>query len=118
MKEKAINKKIGEEVRILRLRKNLSQEALADELNISISTLSNLERGQTEFTVSRLYEVLAFLDISIFEFLRRIHPYESMTSKFFLEEEATVYSKFNSKTEQLEEEIRRIKMALEQLNKK
>lgn len=118
MEEKAINKKIGEEIRMLRLGRNLSQEALADEMKISISTLSNLERGQTEFTVSRLYEVLSLLDITIFDFLKRIHPYESISSNALVEEEALVYSKFNSKTEQLEEEIRNIKVTLEQLKKR
>ena len=118
MEEKDINKRIGEEVRMLRLSRNLSQEALADELKISISTLSNLERGQTEFTVSRLYEILSFLDITIFDFLRRIHPYEPTSNRSLLEEDALIYSKFNSRTEQLEAEIRHIKAILEQLKNK
>lgn len=119
MEEKSINKRIGEEVRMLRLSKNYSQEALADELGISISTLSNLERGQTEFTVSRLYEVLAFLDITIFDFLKRIHKEElNPNGTLMVEEEPLVYSSFNSRTERLEAEIRQIKATLEQLKNK
>lgn len=118
MKEKAINQRIGDQVRMLRLSKNLSQEALADELNISISTLSNLERGHTEFTVSRLYEILAFLEINVFEFLKMIHKDGEGIHSTQLMEDPLFYSKFNSKTEKLEEEIRLIKIALEQLQLK
>lgn len=113
MKEKAINKRVGEEIRMIRLSKNLSQEALADGLNISVSTLSNLERGHTEFTVSRLYEILLLLDLTIFDFLKRIHkesPYDNTSIK----EDPILYTK----TEQLEEEIRQIKVTLEQLKNK
>lgn len=118
MEEKDINKRIGEEVRMLRLSRNLSQEALADELKISTSTLSNLERGQTEFTVSRLYKVLSFLDITVFEFFSKIHKEELSSNGGLLEEEPLVYSNFNSRTERLEAEIRHIKAALEQLKNK
>lgn len=114
MKAEAINKRIGEELRMIRLSKNLSQEAVADELNISVSTLSNLERGQTEFTVSRLYEILFLLNITIFDFLKRIHK-ESFHDNTTIKEEALLYY---SKTEQLEKEIRQIKAVLEQLKNK
>lgn len=100
---------------MIRLSKNLSQEALADELNISISTLSNLERGQTEFTVSRLYEILSYLDVTIFEFLKIVHKDElNIYDNVSAGEDPLIYSR----TQQLEEEIRLIKAALEQLKNK
>lgn len=113
MKETVINRRVGEEIRIIRLGKNLSQEAMADELNISVSTLSNLERGHTEFTISRLYDILTFLEIPVFDFFKRLHKEELNSSEISSEK-----TQFYSKTEHLEDEIRRIKSAIEELKNK
>lgn len=113
MKDGEINKKIGEELRMIRLSKNLSQEVLADELKVSVSTLSNLERGHTEFTLSRLYEILFVLNISIFDFLRRIHEDDGFDN-ISVKEDPLLYTK----TKQLEKEIQQIKSTLEELKNK
>lgn len=112
VKEKSINKRVGEQIRMIRLGQNLSQEALADELKLSVSTLSNLERGETEFTVTRLYQFLAVLKVDIHYFLNMIHIEPQNNA---LNEDPDVYKKKGSSTDKLEEEIRLIKLELTRL---
>lgn len=57
-----------------RVIKGLSQENIASELGISIGAYSNIERGKSEVTVSRLYDLAKILKVSIMEFL----PMEGM----------------------------------------
>jgi transcriptional regulator with XRE-family HTH domain len=61
--------KIAERMRRVRVIQDLSQENIASELGISVGAYSNIERGKTEITVSRLYELAKILKVSILEFL-------------------------------------------------
>lgn len=60
-----INKKIGERIRQARVIANLSQDNVASELGISIGAYSNIERGKTEITVTRLWLIAKLLKISV-----------------------------------------------------
>ncbi|MGV3631301.1 MAG: helix-turn-helix domain-containing protein [Bacteroidota bacterium] len=116
MKDKAINKRVGEHIRILRLSSNLSQEALADELEISVSTLSNLERGETEMTVARLYQILGVLSVDVVAFFENLNLEKSDFKRAFLDHKGS-YSANPPDNARLEEEIRLIKIELERLKK-
>lgn len=59
-----MNKVIGERIRIQRVSKSLSQENIANELDLSIGAYSNIERGKTEISVSRLYRIAKILKIN------------------------------------------------------
>lgn len=111
MNEKPINKRVGERLRIIRLSKNLSLEALSDDLEISVSTLSNLERGETEMTVSRLYQILTMLKVEALDFFKTIHQDEEF---FMFSESNQNYQRSNNSIDLLEE-IRKIKIELERL---
>lgn len=54
---------IGDNIRMLRMLKGLSQENMANELDISVSTYSNLERDVSALTVNRLLLIADILDI-------------------------------------------------------
>lgn len=54
---------IGENIRMLRVLKGLSQENMANELNISVSTYSNVERDVSALTVNRLLEIAKILSV-------------------------------------------------------
>lgn len=54
-----------EKIRLNRQIKGYSQEYMAFMLNISQNAYSKLERGETELTIPRLYEIVEILDISI-----------------------------------------------------
>ena len=54
--------RVAEKVRIERLKQNLSQQNMADELGITAAAYSNLERGVSDISITRLYEVSRILN--------------------------------------------------------
>lgn len=60
---------IGERIRILRAIKSLSQENMANELDISVASYSNIERDVTDLTVSRLLKIAKILGIKASDIL-------------------------------------------------
>lgn len=116
VKDKAINKRVGEHIRILRLSSNLSQEALSDELQISVSTLSNLERGETEMTIARLYQILDVLNVEVVAFFENLNLDKTDFKRAFLDYKGSYQAPQPDNT-RLEEEIRLIKIELERLKR-
>ncbi len=55
---------IGERIRILRAIKSFSQENMANELDISVASYSNIERDVTDLTVSRLIKIAKILGVT------------------------------------------------------
>jgi transcriptional regulator with XRE-family HTH domain len=64
---------LGNQIRLLRDQRSLSQQALADASGISRNTLSLIERGQTSPTVSTLKGLARALGVEINAFFR---PYQ------------------------------------------
>lgn len=60
---------IAERIRIYRTARGFSQENIANELNISPGAYSNIERGVTDITVTRLLEIAAILDVDIYDLM-------------------------------------------------
>ena len=52
-----MKKNIGNSIRLARVTKGLSQQNMADELGLTVASYSNIERGVTDITVSRLIEI-------------------------------------------------------------
>ena len=50
LSDKAIETTIGERIRALRLRKNITQKALADTTALSLNTIKSLEAGQAKLS--------------------------------------------------------------------
>lgn len=61
--------KIGEKIRLIRTKANLSQEAIAEKLNMSAKNYSNLESEKSKFSFQQVVEVAKVLDINILELL-------------------------------------------------
>lgn len=55
---------IAEKIRLQRLQKGLSQENMADLLNLSTTAYGDIERGKTDLTLSRLTQIANALTIS------------------------------------------------------
>jgi len=55
---------IGERLKAARLSKNLTQEKLAEQLDVSVAFLSRVERGSSHVNLKRLNELCSLLDIS------------------------------------------------------
>jgi len=56
-----MKKKLAERIRILRLSRNMSQQNMADELNLTVAAYSNIERGVAEVNMTRLSDISRIL---------------------------------------------------------
>lgn len=64
-----MNKKIllGQRLRELRKRKNITQERLSELIDVDPSTISNIENGKNYPTMNNLVSIIDVLDISFTE---------------------------------------------------
>ncbi len=60
-----MKKKVGERIRVARVTKGLSQQNMADELGLTVASYSNIERGVTDITITRLFEIARILQVKI-----------------------------------------------------
>ena len=56
---------IGERLKKARLEKNLTQEQLAEQIDVSIAFLSRVERGSSHINLKRLTQICNILGISV-----------------------------------------------------
>lgn len=75
---------IGQQVRALRLATNLSQEALAGNANVSLSSVKSLERGDGS-TLATLIKVLRALDS--LDWLTTLYPEPAVSPMALLRQE-------------------------------
>ena len=68
---------VGENIRHFREKSGLSQEALAEKLNVTRQAVSNWERGKTEPDIETLHQIADTLDVTIEEI---IYGYERKTT--------------------------------------
>jgi transcriptional regulator with XRE-family HTH domain len=61
MKTTTINQEIGNRIKLARISMNLSQDSVAEDLGISVSAYSNMERGAVDITVVRIVDVAKIL---------------------------------------------------------
>lgn len=60
---------LGQRIRQARMAKHLTQEKLAEELDVSVAFLSRIERGTAHINLKRLNQVCKILNISEGELL-------------------------------------------------
>ena len=65
MSIRKIKNSIGRKIRNLRLEKGISQEKLAEHVNMSREHISCIERGKHLTTIETLYEMSKFFEIDI-----------------------------------------------------
>jgi transcriptional regulator with XRE-family HTH domain len=58
-------KMLGKKIRLLRQEKGLSQENISDELKISVTAFSKIERGATNLPFTRLCQIAGFFDMTV-----------------------------------------------------
>ena len=61
-------------LRILRNERGLSQTNVAEDLGLSLTGYAKIERGETELTVARLYQIADYYKISIMQILEINEP--------------------------------------------
>ena len=57
--------KIGDRIRVCRVEKKLSQENVANEIGISITAYSKIERGLTNVSIGRLEQIATCLGVPL-----------------------------------------------------
>ncbi len=62
-------REIGDTIRELRKKKKIAQADIAAELDISVTAMSKIERGQTNISILRLEQIANVLGTSIFTLL-------------------------------------------------
>ena len=55
---------IGRRIKNLRLKNNMTQEMLADEIDISVAFISRVERGTVQVNLKRLIQISEILKVS------------------------------------------------------
>ncbi len=55
---------IGSRIKHARLAKNLTQEDLSEQLDVSVAFLSRIERGSSHVNLKRLTQICKILDVS------------------------------------------------------
>lgn len=58
-------KETGKRIQNLRKQKNMTQEQLADQLNISVSNLGKIETGRSGASIDLLIEMAFFFGVSL-----------------------------------------------------
>ena len=76
-----MKKKVGERIRVARVTKGLSQQNMADELGLTVASYSNIERGVTDITITRLFEIARILQVKIENILDLVNSSQNVKDK-------------------------------------
>ncbi len=63
-KKKKILKLLGENIRLARLRRKFTAKSLAERAGISVSTMSNVEKGEPGVSIGTYLQVLSVLQLA------------------------------------------------------
>lgn len=66
------HKILGANIKYYRKRKNLTQEQLAESLELSVGFISQVERGVTKMSIDTLIDICEFLECSAGELLDNV----------------------------------------------
>ncbi len=95
--------RIGQIIRDARLASNLSQMQLAEKLGISYQQIQKYEKGMTELTLTRLYQIAEALEIPINTFIQE--------KNLIVSEPPSFYGRLSSEEEILLRLYRKIRSA-------
>lgn len=65
MNKEELLKKFGKNVKIERIKKDLTQEKLAEKMGISQNYIANIERGKVNMSLAKVLELSNFLGVDI-----------------------------------------------------
>ena len=60
-----LDSKIGSRIKELRKTHNMTQEAVADKLDVGVKHISEVERGQSRLSLEKMIQLCAILDCSL-----------------------------------------------------
>ena len=65
MEKRVLLKKFGKNVKIERIKKDLTQEQLAEIMNVSTNYIASIEGGRANMSLYKIYELSKFLNIKL-----------------------------------------------------
>ncbi len=65
MDKELLLKKFGKNVKIERIKKDLTQEQLAEIMNVSQNYIANIERGKANMSLAKILELSKFMNVKI-----------------------------------------------------
>ncbi len=65
-----LKKKFGQRVRKIRQKQNLSQEELAEKIDIAVNNMGKIERGESFVTAVTLEKLASVLDVKVEDFFK------------------------------------------------
>jgi len=66
----SLKKKFGQRVRKIRLKQNLSQEELAEKIDIAVNNMGKIERGESFVTAVTLEKLASVLGVKVEDFFK------------------------------------------------
>jgi len=69
-----IAKEVGHRIRKIREAKDLNQQNMADKLEITAGAYAKIERGETDPSISRLFQIAAILKTDVVSFIKDATP--------------------------------------------
>jgi transcriptional regulator with XRE-family HTH domain len=102
---------VAEKIRIERLKQNLSQQNMADELGITAAAYSNLERGVSDISITRLFDVSRILNRTPKWFVEDAQSDDEFSDSDFTQ------TSMKHDLEILQKEIEFLKMQINQVQK-
>ena len=96
---------IGQRLKRARKEKHLTQENLAEKMDVSIAFLSRIERGSSHINLKRLSEMCEILGVSEGEILNGV---SNNSSKYLDNEFATILKKCSSNKQKLIYDIAKV----------
>ncbi len=98
-------KTIAEKIRLYRLEHGLSQENMADSLGISTTAYGDIERGKTDLTLSRFYQIAEVLNISVLVLMDQTTPLQQELQQLEVEKLQIENEKLRLENQYLREKI-------------
>ena len=98
-------KTIAEKIRLLRLQQGLSQENLADMLGLSTTAYGDIERGKTDLTLARLYQIAEVFKVSVTFLLGENTPLQQELQQLELEKLRIENEKLRIENQYLREKL-------------
>lgn len=112
---------IPERIRKYRTLKGLTQQNIADELNLTLAGYSKIERGITEISVNRLALIADILEVSIHDLIVGIGETGNDVQEPFLAYNNRVNTELNSlskKINHIQDELATLKEEIAEIKRK
>ena len=116
-----MKEQVAERIRLERLRLNLSQQNIADELGITVAAYSNLERGVTEISINRLFKIAELLAVPINNLLSKEVGFKHQNTTIQNVQESHVSQQLYmviQEVKHLSDELEKMKVQISEIKKK